>query len=281
MTILPLFLIVFVQIIVFQIVLVRLSRALPGILIGTEALPESTSRQVARYESGLGASRRVLGIVLLIGSILAAFVLPLDPGPRKLILACLSLVSSGSMITGYLLDRRRVLRIVRDLPESDRAIASLRPRSLRTFYHPAWEAVPFGILTLSAFVTIRANPPGFAPWLFLVFQAVIIFYMTAVSWNAVNRHSCLTPRTKTFHRSPEEALRLEHRLRAMEVRHSFLTKIALSILFAVIQVRRFAGVSEPARGLLFVLELVMIFVVMAWFVRYIMVVGKLRKEMSV
>lgn len=280
MKIVALFAIVFIQVLVFQIALVRLSRSIPGILIGSEALPEAIAKEIARYDRHLGRNRMILGAGLIVLAVLAAFVLPISPGARKLTLAAISITSSAAMIIGYLQDRSKVMRIERSLPQAERLIASLEPRSLRTFYHPAWEAVPPLFLLLSAAVTIRAGTPGIAPWIFLALQAAFVLYMSIVTLHGVNRHSCLTPRTKSFHGSPEQALALERRMRRVEVRHSLISKIVISILFTTIQMRRFSGASEQTRGWLLIIELGMIFAVMAWFVRYVMVIAKLRKELS-
>ena len=75
-----LFAVVMVQVLVFQFLALRLTRALPDFLVGFDGLPDEAARAVERFKRGAGRLRYAIGGVLWIAAILFAHVLPIGRG---------------------------------------------------------------------------------------------------------------------------------------------------------------------------------------------------------
>ena len=120
--------------------------------------PEHPSGAAADH---LGKARRhrfALGALLLFAVLIGFIGLPNNPGSRKLLLAVVSLVSSGAFAGASWIDRR-ALRTIRDaLPDAGVRLASLRPRSLSQWYGRSWEIAPVVlVLATLAFATTRQD----------------------------------------------------------------------------------------------------------------------------
>jgi hypothetical protein len=249
-------LIVFAQVLAFLFVSIRLGRALPDAMVGQAGLPDEVSTQVTKVRRELGRGRSILGAVLCLATVVTVLILPLEPRLRKLGLAAISLLSSGALLAAYAHDYRKVLALSRQLTEPPVRVASLSPRSLRTFYSPFWEAPVAGIYAAMIVFTVwftlspssvAAGVPAIGSgsltlanprlWIQPIIGAVLLSGLFALSfYNALFR-SFLTSRSKAFHTSPDAAMDHDQRLRMLEMRFILVCRIGIALLLMVVQAR--------------------------------------------
>jgi hypothetical protein len=253
------------QVAVFQFASLRLSQTMPSFLIGAHGVPAPICARVDAYRRGLGRGRRILGAGLIVFGFLAAFALPLEPGPRKLLLAAASLISSTVFAIGYFRDYAHVKRIAAELPASAIRAASLERRALRDYYPPALEALPVAIWLATIWFTLRAAsetaaasaasgaaaPAGLSPasWILPALQLVLMAILTLVMIHQTRSVPCLSPLAKSYQGDPEEAVRLDQLLRALKIRSLMLVKTGVVALVALIQLEHvfpWPGSTPPA-----------------------------------
>jgi hypothetical protein len=248
--------IVFAQVLAFLFVSIQLGRAMPDAMVGQAGLPDEVANQVAKFRREMGRGRSILGAVLCLATAVTALVLPLEHRLRTLGLAAVSLLSSGALVVGYARDYRKVLALSRQLSEPPVRVASLSPRSLRTFYSPFWEALVAAIyaamIVFTVWFTLRPSSVAVgAPavgsgsltlanprlWIQPIIGAVLLPGLFALSfYNALFRGS-LTSRSKAFHTSPDAAMDHDQRLRMLEMRFILVCRIGIALLLLVIQAR--------------------------------------------
>ena len=262
---------VIIQIAAFQYgatLVVRLAAGLPrdDANLAPEARPKviTLHRRVRRVEIWLGG-------VLLAGAVLVALVLPLPHVPRKLLLAAISLASTGGLIWGYLETYRQLIRIAGELPDPGRRVAGLEPRRLSKYYPLWWEILPWGLVLATAGMTVLfAGRSGSAHalsdaelWIRWSIQAVLNLLLLLLTVMRVQSHTCLTLGRKTW-TDQAEFLELEERNRRAEARASFWARIGIVVLTGVMQLRvlEVATWARPA-------EHVIVVVMMVFFVRHL------------
>ena len=235
--------VIVLQVLAFQLLSTRLIRALPDLLIGSRNLPEAAARQVAAFKRRAGRTNVFLGILYLVACGVLGLMLPLDPHDRKLALAAISLLSSATLLTSYLIDRRHVTAIAKEIPDPPIRVAGLGPRSLGTNYPPILEALPIGVLLGTIAATAWADmrfphPAGLSLWSLPLIQALYIFFTLGLTIRQVRSGSCLTWRARAFQGSPEEGIALEERVHRLEVRFLYLCRVGITLLLGVMQVQQ-------------------------------------------
>ena len=248
--------IVFAQVLAFLFVSIQLGRAMPDAMVGQVGLPGEVSTQVAKFRRELGRGRSILGAVLCLATVVTVLILPLEPRLRKLGLAAISLLSSGALLVAYARDYRKVLALSRQLTEPPLRVASLSPRSLRTFYSPSWEAlvavIYAAMIVFTVWFTLRPSSVAVgAPavgsgsltlanprlWIHPIIGAVLLPGLFALSfYNSLFRGS-LTARSKAFHTGPGAAMEHDQRLRMLEIRFILVCRIGIALLLMVVQAR--------------------------------------------
>jgi len=227
--------IVLVEIGLFQFLSTGLTRSLFAVRLGEP--PEAISGKVSAYMSRVFRFRFVAGAVLALPALLALCGWPPDSTVRKLMLAAVSVTSAVLFAVGFFLDGRTVRSLVGTLPESGVRRALLEPRTIRRWYAPTWEALPFATLVSTAvFVLWTASgavrPPIMA-WILLGIQAAFVvgalIYTLRFGVSVPN----VSMRLASLRDRPETALLLGERLAAREMQYLMLAKIGVSLLLGV------------------------------------------------
>jgi hypothetical protein len=248
--------IVFAQVLAFLFASVRFGRAMPDAMIGQAEMPGEVSTQVTKFRRELGRGRAILAAVWCLATVATVFILPLEPRLRKLGLAAISLLSSGAFLVAYAHDYRRVLTLSRQLTEPPVRVAGLTPRSLRTFYSPFWEAPVAGLYAAMIVFTVwfTLSPSSVAAgapaagsgaltlanprlWIHPIIGAVLLPGLFALSFHNALFRAYLSPRSKAFHPSPDDAMDHDRRLRMLEMRFILVCRIGIALLLAVVQAR--------------------------------------------
>lgn len=237
-----LFIVIAMQVIAFQLVWARLNRRLPDMLIGNREMPPAVASAVDGFRRNAGRARFALGVLYLIALALLAFVLPLDPHGQKIGLATVSLVSSATMLIGFFTDIAKIRRLSASLPDPSTRVAGLRPRSISSSYPIVLEALPILITLATIGGTIWAMRHGAAlsgigPWVRPAVQIFYILLTLSLSIFQVRTGSCLTWKARSFQSSPEQAIALTDRIIRLEVRYLLICRVAMALLFGIMQVR--------------------------------------------
>jgi hypothetical protein len=255
-----LFAAVAIQIVVFQFFSTRLTRALPDYRLGVNELPGTTAQAVHEWKRKAGAWRTGLGAILAAAAVLFAFALPLDTGGRKLGLAAVSLLSSAAFAYASWGERRAMNRLAASLPEARLRSADLSPRTLRTYYPPWLEAIPVAAFLATIAITVAAlpdlahgpgaNEPGLAAdsvrlWILPFFQGTYVALLIVLTWRLVTSACAMPQGARSRSGSPEDALRLDARLRALRLRGLLGVKIAITFMVGAMQLER---LQEATRG---------------------------------
>ena len=235
--------VVVLQVLTFQFGVARLSRALPDSLIGTENLPTPVAEGVASFKQSVGRLRYPMGALLVVATIIVAYLLPLGPGGAKLSLATISVISAAACAIGYLHDRRKIAAIAADLPEPSVRTATLQRDSLRLHYSPVWESLPLLILLATVVATLWTwmgpEPAGTASRGDLVVlpivQGVYVFACLTFTLWSVRSGSRLPQKSKAFLGTPERAVGIENALSQVELRFFMIAKIAVALMFGLMQ----------------------------------------------
>jgi len=295
MTPFTLFIVVLVQIAVFQVASIRMSESLIGSLLGGDPLPAGYSERVARFRRRMKREHLVMALALAVVALAAIAIPSLARGARKLTLAGASLASTGSFLLWLVRDARALTRIAADLPEPARRPASLERRSLGQFY-PAWlEAVPFLIVLATVVLTALLLPSGAAErllsagarpvgrgelraWIIPLLQATWVIAMLAVTFFQVRGSACFSRLRKGSDQDPERRIETDRRLRRMQLRHGFVSKTLATLLIGLIQIRRIVlpamGTRVPA---LAVLEWVMVVGMLVSFAAYMAALARMQR----
>ncbi len=232
------------QVVVFQFLAVRLSRVLPDYLVGARELPPETVADIGRYRRRLGRARWSVGVVLLLVLGLAVTAAA-GPAVRKLAVAGVSLASAVVFLIGYARDRRRVRALAAGVPAPAKRTATLERGRLSRHYGIAWEVVPVAawIATLVlAVIAIRAGEADVFGMVALQGGVVIGGFVLSL-WYARSGPG-LPQRARAHLGEPRTALRLDERLRTLELRALLATRIGIVVLLGLKQ----AESALPALG---------------------------------
>lgn len=279
MNIIVIALAVALQVLLFQISAVPFTRSLLEARTGRPAGEgESYFRKAARF-------RRALGFLLLIAPSAALLGYPEDPGARKLLLAAASVISSAAFAAAAIRDRRELRSAVERAPGAGLRRASLAPRSLRRWYHPAWEGVP-PLLTLATVLLVlglgRSLPSiSGSAWTMIVLQALFaagaFFFSLHAGASVPDRWS----RLAALRAHPEQGLAYGESLASLERRYFLLTKIGVTALLGTAAVHDVLEAAAHGRApLIRGVEWGLVLLLLAAFAGYLAgVVGLTRKAL--
>lgn len=228
-------LVVIGQIAVFQFAAVAFTRSLFAALLGYPSDP--LAGESATYLRKASRYRFILGGVLLVFALASLIGLPADATTRKLLLAVVSLTSSGAFAYASVKDRRAVRSMRKALPESGVRRASLQPRAVSHWYGTAWEILPIAILLATVVLTItlgrRLGYITTKMWVLQILQAA--FVIGALVYTI--RHGIAVPnvssRLPMLRDRPELALEFGERLAAREMQYFMVAKIGVTLLLGV------------------------------------------------
>lgn len=287
-----LFFIIVVQILAFQFLSIRLTRAFPQQIHGAETLSAEDAGKLEEFQKGAGRSRFVLGVILLLLAALAVLVFPFGYREEKITLAIVSIASSLGLVFGFLSDRRRFVEILDLLPESRYRVASLRRRRLRDYYAPAWELVPVLIILATIALTIwivRSTPSTAGTsielttpklWIFPLLQIAILGVLTTLGISAATKPTqadCLT-KTRIYNGRPEEALHQVEHLRRAEVAYLLMAKVGVLLLLGISQMRNARALVGMESGLVLgTARWIVVFVLFILFARYLWGILRVRR----
>jgi hypothetical protein len=282
MTITMFLIFVLVQIAAFQYGATYVVRLASG-------LPRDEGNLVPEVRSRVGALHRrvcrgemLLGGALLAGALLVALVLPLSHGSRKLLMAVVSLTSTAGLIWGYLTTYRALYRIAAELPDPGRRVAGLEPRRLSNYYSPWREILPWGLVALTAGLTVYfARRPDAAvrlsearAWFRPATQVVLNLALLVLTQVRVRSHTCLALGRKTW-MDQKEFLELEEQNRRTEARASYWSRVGIVVLTGVMQAR-VLGIAPwgPAA------EFGIVVVMMLFFARHLQRLARSRRALE-
>lgn len=270
-----LFAVIMVQVLVFQFLALRLTRALPDSLVGRDGLPHEAARAVATFKRGAGRLRNAAGGVLWIAAILATYVLPLARTEAKLTLAVISLLSSAVLAVGLALDHRAVRAITAALPEPAVRSASLTKPSLAHHYPAVWEAAPVALFlvtllsTLWAVVRVSGEHAVLSLYLLPTVQAVFVFGALFWSLHSARLGRVLPQRSRQFLGSVADGSAVAEVLIGLELRFFLAAKIGVTLMLGLMQAKEIvAATGHAVPRWLALAPWVMVFVLLALFIGY-------------
>ncbi|MBD3161435.1 MAG: hypothetical protein GF346_04415 [Candidatus Eisenbacteria bacterium] len=248
-----LFVVVLVQVVLFQFVSVRLARALPDQIVGVDRLADEDRSRIRVFRASAGRGRFLLGGVLAVVLVLAALVLPLDYGTRKVAIAAVSIVSSLALGIGMILDRRRFARITEQLPAPEHRFASLRPRRLTDYVPAPAELLPVAIIGVTILWTFRTMEEIVVPgtgetvslasvktWVLPAVQVLLYGFLTFLAASRSALSGSFASAARAYTDRPAEALERDERQRGREIRYFFWSKSGVVLLLGFLQIRRIA-----------------------------------------
>jgi len=234
--------IVIVQVIIFQFLMIRISRTMPEQLLGGATL-RAKAEAVEGYLRGLGGLRRALGM-LLIAAVFVAMLVPeiLEPGVRKLVIAALSLLSPAILLVGMIRHARRVLALRQPDDAKAPRVASLEHRALGDFIDRRW-LLPVALailasLTLAVWTSLR-RPEASVPMTLLFPALQIVVYLIAAWLSRRLAESAWPMGGQELARDPdpEATLKSARAFRRHDLRGFQAARALIALLLLVIQIQ--------------------------------------------
>lgn len=273
--------IVIIQIVTFQLVSVGFTRSLFAAILGDP--PEPLSRQAAAYLRKATHFRYALGGLLGLVALASLFLVPLDERARKVVVAGASVISGAAFAVASARDRCVVRRLRAALPDAGVKRASLEPRSVRQWYSPVWEGLPFAIVIATIALALwLSNKLGHIPtemWVLPVVQGM--FAVGALLYT--HRHGAAVPnvsaRLAMFRNHPEAALRFGERLAAREMLYFMFAKIGVTLLLGVTTLRvGLNALEHQAAHLVGLLSWTIVGLLLVMFAVYVLELVRLTKS---
>ncbi len=251
--------VIIAQVLVFQFLAVGWIRAMLAFRLGMSALPPEVARSLADHNRRARAGGYLAGGLLLLAAVGSALVPGLADPQRKIGLALVSLGSSAGLGIQMLLERRALQAIAAQVPPPAVRSASLEPRRLGHYHPTALEGVPMLVFCLTVAFTLLAMrgllpglPPAFETardtvelWLAPLAQLVFAIGGALAARGVLHGGALLSQRSRASLGDPANALRVEDALRRVKLRGLLAVRIAIVVMFALMQVRR---VYAPAEG---------------------------------
>ena len=290
MTTIVLSLVILVQIALYQIVAALAIRSV--MLKEMRLLVSPAPDGVASYIRRAPVQRIILGVILACCTLLPVIGIVSNPTAVAWLLVCSSLVSALAFSHANARDRTMMRRLADCAPGGSVRRASLEPRSLRQWYHPALEAIPVAIFvaTLLFLVGVSgfvgADESGFAgerARILVIFglQGVIVF---GALWYALRKGVDLMSMASyipSLRRRPEVAHRLGAELAGTQARYFMFARIGIAALLgAGIVERVFKALGNPGAALWDVGGWVILAVLLISFFIYLGKVGRVSRKMQ-
>ncbi len=234
------------QVVVFQFASVAFTRSVFTVLLGDSLDPPA--RETAAYLRKAGRRRYLLGGVFLLLVLATRLVFPATSVTAKLLLAAVSLASSGAFAYAWRVDRRAVCSMRDALPEAGVRRASLKPRAVSHGYRSLWELLPVAIVLATAVFTIevggRLERISTEMWTLQILQAVFVFGALAYTRRYGIGVPNVSSRLAMLRNRPELALEFGERLAALEMCYFMAAKIGVALLLGL----GVAGAGAEALG---------------------------------
>jgi hypothetical protein len=241
---------VIAQVAVFQFLSISFTRSLFRLLLGDA--PEPASGKAATYIRGAARQRFFLGGLLALVALAILVGLPAAVGARKVLLAAVSLVSTAAFVIASVAERKAASSIAAELPGFGLRRASLQPRTLSRWYHPAWESVPIAIFIATSIVALvlwsRLDQTPVSMWVLLPIQGVFVSGALLYTVSHGVRVANVSSRFVALRDQPEVALRFSERLAGVQMRYFMLVKVCISLLFGIGALHTGLEVLAPAAG---------------------------------
>ena len=294
MTIAVLSLVVLAQIALFQFVSAIANRSL--ILQELRSLDDPAPARLAEHSRRAPIVRMVLGTVLGCLALLPLTGLIIGPGLGKLLLVVLSITSAIAFAYANARDRKMMRLLVDHLPGGGVRRASLEPRSLRQWYHPALEAIPIALF-VATFLFLVGNPEfimtgqasantdlsGDRLHALLLFglQGLIVFGGLYHSLRKGVDVESMATHIPSLRKRPEVALRLGERLAGTQVRYFMFAKIGVALLLGAKVVEKvFEATGNPSASFWDAIGWGLLAVFLVGFFFYLRKVGTLSRRMQ-
>jgi hypothetical protein len=228
-------LLIMAQVFVFQFAAVAFVRSVFSAVLGNP--PEPLASKSALYLGKAGLHRVVLGGVLLLCALATLVGFPGDPTLRKILLAVVSVTSSGAFAWATVNDRR-ALRSMRDaLPDAGVRRASLEPRAVSHWHGLVWDILPIVILLATVVLTIilgrRLGYVTTHMWVMQILQAVFVIGAVAYTFRRGVAIPNVSSRIAMLRDRPELALTFGKRLAAQEMQYFAIAKIGVALLLGI------------------------------------------------
>lgn len=233
---------VIVQVLVFQFLMIRISRSMPEQLLGGATL-RSNADAVETYLRGLGGLRRALGLLLIAG-VFAALLLPEIPelGERKLIVAAISLLSTATLLVGMARDARRMLALRGPDDANAPRAASLEHRALGDFIDRRW-LLPVALTILASLIlavwTALGRPEASLLMILLFPSLQVVAHMISAWFSRRLAESAWPMGGQELARDPDpqETLDRARRFRRHDLRGFQAARTLIALLLLVLQIQ--------------------------------------------
>jgi hypothetical protein len=234
------FAVIAVQVVVFQFLAAGWVRAMLGFRLGLRDLPPDAARSLAEHNRRAAVAWRALGALLWLAAVALAFLPGLAYAQRKIGLAAVSLASSARLVAHIL------------VPPPALRSASLEPRRLEHYYAVSLEAVPTLAFAATVSVTILAmrgllpgvpasfgaTAEGASLWIDPLGQLVFIIGGALAARGILHGQALLSQVSRASLGDAAMALRIEDTLRRVKLRGLLAVRIAIAVMFALMQLRR-------------------------------------------
>jgi len=246
------FVVIVAQVVVFQFLATRWIRAMLSFRLGLSDLPPQAARSLADHNRRAAHVWPILGGLLLLAAVGLALLPGLPYAQRKIGLALVSLASSAGLVVQMLIERGALRAIAAQVPPPAVRSASLAPRRLEQYYSPSLETLPTLVLCVTVAFTILAMrrllpglPPGFEAvrdaaelWFAPLAQLVFVIGGMLAARGLLHGGALLSQHSRASLGDPAAALRIEDALRRVKLRGLLAVRIAIVVMFGLMQVRR-------------------------------------------
>lgn len=233
--------VVALQVLVFQFLGSRWTSMLPDSLMGRAGGAEGdASPRPGTGERTIRAGRgqRALGIALLVTIVAATASTGLDPALRKLTLAAVSLMSAFAFLGGYVRGRVALTRFAASLPEPKRRTASLQRHTLARHYPLVWEALPVVVILLTLALGAAPFTRGREGLFWLPLLQILVAGGGLLMAIGYARAAAAPQRIRAAWANPDAALRVDQRLRTLELRAFLAARVGIVLLLTAKQLGR-------------------------------------------
>ncbi len=246
------FAVIALQIVIFQFLAPTWVRAMLGFRLGLRDLPPAAEAAVAAHDRRAALVWRTAGALLLLAALGLTFLPGMTYPQRKIGLTFVSLASSAGLLLQMLLERGVLRSIASLVPPPAVRSASLEPRRLDHYYAASLESVPilaFAATVAFTILAVRAKLPGlpatFAAsgdsatlWIAPLAQLVFAIGGALAARGALLGQPLLSQQSRASLGDPATAIQLEEALRRVKLRGLIAVRIAIALMFALMQVRR-------------------------------------------
>ena len=292
MTLGILFLVIFAQILLFQIMAALANRTVMQQEL--RALDRPAPRALTDHIERAPRLRVTLGVLLGCVAALPLFGIPSDPGLGKLLLALVSVGSAIGFARAQVQDRAMMRLLADQFPGGGLRRASLEPRSLRQWYHPVLEVIPILIFVATGVFLLGATGFGFTDpgstdvvatggrtHVFVLFglQGLFVFGGLYRSIRKSVDVGSMAQYIPSLRNRPADSLRLGGQLAGTQLRFFMFAKVAIALLLASTIIEHvYEATSQTGAALWDAVGWSMVGVLLIGFFFYLQKVGRISRR---